>query len=98
MNIENTASQMRKGVLEFCILSVIQRGEAYPSDIIVEMKKAHLSFVDKIEKCRPAHLPLGGKLRRSSPEIFLPYGERCRLLPRVGKYLEGNGRRSRTSD
>ena len=39
MNIENTQSQMRKGVLEFCILSVIQRGEVYPSDIIEEMKK-----------------------------------------------------------
>jgi len=46
MNIENTASQMRKGVLEFCILSVIQRGEAYPSDIIEEMKKAHLSILE----------------------------------------------------
>ena len=46
MNIENTASQMRKGVLEFCILSVIQRGEAYPSDIIEEMKKANLSILE----------------------------------------------------
>ena len=38
MNIENTASQMRKGVLEFCVLSVIRQGEAYPSDIIETMK------------------------------------------------------------
>jgi len=42
MNIENTQSQMKKGVLEFCILSIIRRGEAYPSDIIEEMKKADL--------------------------------------------------------
>src|SRR6476661_8231772 len=34
MNIENTQSQMRKGILEFCILSIIRRGEAYPSDIV----------------------------------------------------------------
>jgi PadR family transcriptional regulator PadR len=46
MNIENTQSQMRKGVLEFCILSVIRRGEAYPSDIIEEMKKANLNILE----------------------------------------------------
>jgi PadR family transcriptional regulator PadR len=46
MNIENTQSQMRKGVLEFCILSIIQRGEAYPSDIIEEMKKSGLHLLE----------------------------------------------------
>lgn len=46
MNIENTQSQMRKGVLEFCILSIIKRGEAYPSDIIEEMKSANLSILE----------------------------------------------------
>lgn len=46
MNIENTQSQMRKGVLEFCILSIIQRAEAYPSDIIEEMKKAELHILE----------------------------------------------------
>lgn len=40
MNPENTASQMRKGILEYCILSVIRQGEAYPSDIIEKMKQA----------------------------------------------------------
>ncbi|MFN4285681.1 MAG: PadR family transcriptional regulator [Lacibacter sp.] len=46
MNIENTQSQMRKGVLEFCILSVIKRGEVYPGDIIEEMKKANLTLLE----------------------------------------------------
>lgn len=46
MNIENTQSQMRKGVLEFCILSVIRRGEAYPSDIIEELKQANLHVLE----------------------------------------------------
>jgi PadR family transcriptional regulator PadR len=46
MNIENTQSQMRKGVLEFCILSIIKRSEAYPSDIIEEMKKANLHILE----------------------------------------------------
>lgn len=46
MNIENTASQMRKGVLEYCILSVIKKGEAYPSDIIEQMKTANLNILE----------------------------------------------------
>ena len=46
MNIENTQSQMRKGILEFCILSIIRRGEAYPSDIVEEMKAARLNILE----------------------------------------------------
>ena len=46
MNIDNTASQMRKGVLEFCILSIIKLGEAYPSDIIDMMKSANLHILE----------------------------------------------------
>jgi len=46
MNIDNTASQMRKGVLEFCILSVIKQGEAYPSDIIEKMRAANLKILE----------------------------------------------------
>lgn len=46
MNIENTASQMRKGVLEYCILSIIKQGEAYPSDIIEKMKLAQLNIFE----------------------------------------------------
>jgi len=46
MNIENTQSQMRKGVLEYCILSIIKRGEAYPGDIIDEMKSAGLQLLE----------------------------------------------------
>ena len=46
MNIENTKAQMRKGVLEYCILSILSSGEAYPSDIIVTLKKAKLIVVE----------------------------------------------------
>jgi PadR family transcriptional regulator PadR len=46
MNIENTQSQMRKGILEFCILSIIRRGEAYPSDIVEEMKAAGMQILE----------------------------------------------------
>ncbi len=46
MNIDNTQSQMRKGVLEFCILSIIRQGEAYPSDIVEKMKAANLNILE----------------------------------------------------
>ncbi len=46
MNIENTSSQMRKGVLEYCILSVIKKAEVYPSDIISQMKAAGLYILE----------------------------------------------------
>jgi PadR family transcriptional regulator PadR len=44
---ENTKAQMRKGILEYCILSVIDnKSEAYASDIIENMKKAELIVVE----------------------------------------------------
>ena len=46
MDIQNTQSQMRKGVLEFCILSIIQQGEVYPSDIVERMKAANLHILE----------------------------------------------------
>jgi PadR family transcriptional regulator PadR len=46
MNVENTQSQMRKGVFEYCILSVIKRGEAYPGDITDEMKNVGLQMLE----------------------------------------------------
>jgi PadR family transcriptional regulator PadR len=45
-NLENTQQQMRKGVLEFCILGIISQGEAYPSDIISKLKDAKLIVVE----------------------------------------------------
>ncbi len=46
MNVENTISQMGKGILEYCILAVISRGEIYASDILIELKEAHLIVVE----------------------------------------------------
>lgn len=37
---------MRKGVLEFCILSIIRKEESYPSDIIEKMKAANLNILE----------------------------------------------------
>jgi PadR family transcriptional regulator, regulatory protein PadR len=46
MNIENTKAQMRKGVLEFCILSVLKEKDAYTSEILDTLKSAKLLVVE----------------------------------------------------
>jgi PadR family transcriptional regulator PadR len=47
MKLENAQAQMRKGILEYCILSAIAtKGEMYASDIIQTMKKAELIVVE----------------------------------------------------
>jgi PadR family transcriptional regulator PadR len=46
MNIENTKAQLRKGVLEYCILSVIKGNDAYTSDILEKLKDAKLVVVE----------------------------------------------------
>src|SRR6185312_15224112 len=47
MNVENTESQMRKGLLELCILGIILRQkEVYPSDILEQLKEAKLVVLE----------------------------------------------------
>lgn len=46
MNLENTQVQMRKGILEFCILNIISRGEVYASDMLSELTTAKIMVVE----------------------------------------------------
>ena len=46
MNVENVQAQMRKGVLEYCILSILSKNDAYATDIINELKKSRLIVVE----------------------------------------------------
>tara|TARA_R110000868_G_scaffold59950_2_gene183877 strand:+ start:675 stop:1007 length:333 start_codon:yes stop_codon:yes gene_type:complete len=46
MKLENTKAQMRKGVLELCILAIIKQKESYPSDIIEKLKAEKLIIVE----------------------------------------------------
>lgn len=46
INAENVKSQMRKGYLEYCILLIISKKPMYVSDIITELKEAHLIVVE----------------------------------------------------
>ncbi len=46
MNIENSKAQLRKGILEFCVLALLRKGEAYPSDLLKSLKEAELIVVE----------------------------------------------------
>jgi PadR family transcriptional regulator PadR len=46
MDLENTKAQMRKGILEYCILSILSRNSCYASDIIKELKEAKVIVVE----------------------------------------------------
>ena len=46
MKIENTKAQMRKGVLEYCIFSILSKNDAYASDIIKTLKEAKMIVVE----------------------------------------------------
>ncbi len=46
MNLENAKVQMRKGILEYCILQIISRGEIYASEILDELIEARIMVVE----------------------------------------------------
>ena len=46
MNIENAKAQMRKGILEYCILSILAKKDLYTSDIINALKANDLIVVE----------------------------------------------------
>ncbi|MDC6352234.1 PadR family transcriptional regulator [Zeaxanthinibacter sp. PT1] len=46
MNIENTKAQMRKGVLEYCILSILEGEDKYASEILDTLKDAKMLVVE----------------------------------------------------
>ncbi len=46
MKIENAKAQMRKGVLEYCILTILAQNDCYASDIIKKLKESELIVVE----------------------------------------------------
>lgn len=46
MNVDNVKAQMRKGILEYCILSILSKNDAYASEIISELKNAEMIVVE----------------------------------------------------
>lgn len=46
INVENTKAQMRKGILEYCILSILSREDSYAPKIISELKESQMIVVE----------------------------------------------------
>lgn len=46
MDTENVKSQMRKGFLEYCTLLILKKKPSYTSDVIEELKNAHMIVVE----------------------------------------------------
>ena len=46
MNEDNVKVQMRKGILEYCILAILSRGDSYAPKIIAELKQAEMIVVE----------------------------------------------------
>ena len=78
MKIENTKAQMRKGVLEFCILSVLKNKDAYVAEILKTLKEAKLLVVEgtiyplltRLKNSGLTQLSLGRIYDRTSQKIL----------------------------
>lgn len=46
MNTDNAKAQMRKGVLEYCILSILSQQDCYATDIINKLKESKMIVVE----------------------------------------------------
>ncbi len=46
MNVDNAKSQMRKGMLEYCVLLLLRKEPCYANDIITRLKQAELIVVE----------------------------------------------------
>jgi len=88
-NLENTQAQMRKGVLEFCILSILSHEEVYPSDIIERMKQSKLIVVEGTLYPLLTRLKNGGLLQyRWEESKSGPPRKYYSLTPLGEKFLE----------
>lgn len=74
MNTDNVKSQMRKGILEYCTLLILQKRRAYVSDIIQSLKEAKLIVVEG------TLYPLLSRLK--TPDYLLTFGKNPRKAPR----------------
>ena len=86
MNIENAKSQMRKGMLEYCVLLLLKHRPSYASDIIQQLKKAELLVVEGTLYPLLTRLKNDGLLRY---EWQGPPRKYYALSPEGEKFLEG---------
>ena len=46
INVDNIKAQMRKGILEYCILIILSKEDAYTSSIIMQLKESQMIVVE----------------------------------------------------
>ena len=93
MNIENTQAQMRKGILEYCILLIISQQDAYVPDIISKLKASKMIVVEGTIYPLLTRLKNTGLLSyrweesttRPSPQVLQHHGTRARFSARNSK-------------
>ena len=96
---DNVKAQMRKGILEYCILAILSRGDSYAPRIIAELKAAEMIVVEgtlypiltRAEKRRSAYLPLGRISSGASPQILHADRERPRSTPHARSSVDRDG-------
>lgn len=89
MNLENTQVQMRKGILEFCILHIISRGEVYASDMLDELTSARIIVVEGTLYPLLTRLKNSGLLEYKWVESKTgPPRKYYKLTDKGGKFLE----------
>ena len=84
MNIENTQAQMRKGILEYCILLIIARNDAYVQDIINKLRASKMLVVEGTV------YPLLTRLKNTglpSPEILQHHRTRTSIPASPGNFV-----------
>jgi PadR family transcriptional regulator PadR len=90
MNLENTQVQMRKGILEYCILHIIARGETYASDMLNELTGAKMIVVEGTLYPLLTRLKNSGLLEYKWVESKSGPPRKYYKLTRVGdKFLQG---------
>ena len=69
---DNVKAQMRKGILEYCILAILSREDSYAPKIIAELKEAEMIVVDPhaAEKFGAPDLPVGRIPAGAAPQIL----------------------------
>lgn len=90
MNIENAKSQMRKGMLEYCVLLLLKRRPSYASDIIQQLKQAELLVAEGTLYPLLTRLKNDGLLQYQWQESTQgPPRKYYALSPEGEKFLEG---------
>ena len=102
MKLENTKAQLRKGILELCILTILDKKEAYPSEIL-EAKRSEvdcgggnaLSIANALKKWRTSNVQMGRITFGPAPQVLFAHQIGARIF---GGTLLDMGRTQHSSD